>query len=219
MISHVNFFSALKLAKKACLYVGNQKIIWHQLIATSPQAVLKALDHSALEIASTLLVDYSKDWASFNPAIFSALQKVFISMDRTPVVRFRPGPPRILMVHLLGYFLLWLDGFNTISLIFQSLNTSVRNEINRPPKAPTEKVNTRRLKASIQSKGCTWNGELSICSLKIKSIKGCAQPRMIKTIQMKWRLERPKPPISPLCINLLLFSIFTHYSLSLLGVK
>ena len=61
MISHVNFFSALKLVKKACLYVVNQKIIWHELIATSPQVVLKALDHSALEIASTLLVDYSKD--------------------------------------------------------------------------------------------------------------------------------------------------------------
>ena len=49
-------------------FAENEQVIWQELISTSPQGVLKASDRSALEIASTLLADYRKDRASFNPA-------------------------------------------------------------------------------------------------------------------------------------------------------
>jgi hypothetical protein len=74
-------------------FAENEQVIWQELISTSPQGVLKASDRSALEIASTLLADYRKDRASFNPARLTALQKALASLGRTPVDRSRLAAP------------------------------------------------------------------------------------------------------------------------------
>lgn len=74
-------------------FAENEKVVWQELIGTSPQGVLKASDRSALEIASTLLADYRKDRASFNPARLTALQKALASLGRTPVDRSRLAAP------------------------------------------------------------------------------------------------------------------------------
>ena len=65
-----------------------------------------------------------------------------------------------------------------------------------------------RLTANPRLKGCTWKGEFSICSLKMKSIKGWAQPSIINTIHDKWRLDKHRPVIKLVCISLSLLSIY-----------
>ncbi len=67
--------------------------VWHELITTSPEGVLKNSDRTALEIASTLLTDYRQDRASFNTARLNALQKALASLGRTPVDRGRIAAP------------------------------------------------------------------------------------------------------------------------------
>ena len=74
-------------------HVGNQKIIWHELIATSPKGVLKNSDRTTLEIATTLLNDFRQDRASFNTSRLNALQKALASLGRTPVDRGRIAAP------------------------------------------------------------------------------------------------------------------------------
>ena len=74
-------------------HVVNLKIIWNELIVTSPKGVLKNSDRTALEIASTLLTDYRQDRASFNTARLNALQKALASLGRTPVDRGRIAAP------------------------------------------------------------------------------------------------------------------------------
>jgi hypothetical protein len=67
----------------------SESAVWYELIESSPIGVLKNSDHSALEIASTLLSDYRKDRAGFNTARLNALQKALSCLGRTPVDRGR----------------------------------------------------------------------------------------------------------------------------------
>ena len=70
--------------------------VWEELIATSPQGVLKNSDRSALEIASTLMSDFRKDRKSFSSSRMSSLQKSLSSLGRTPVDRGRLVAPEFI---------------------------------------------------------------------------------------------------------------------------
>lgn len=67
----------------------SERAVWFELIASSPIGVLKNSDHSALEIASTLLSDFRKDRKSFSSSRMSSLQKALSSLGRTPIDRGR----------------------------------------------------------------------------------------------------------------------------------
>lgn len=71
----------------------DEKTVWQELLATSPEGVLQASDSVALELAATLLADYRKDRTSFNAGRLAVLQKALSSIGRTPVDRGRVAAP------------------------------------------------------------------------------------------------------------------------------
>ena len=71
----------------------DEKSVWHELVATSPQGVLQASDAVAVELAATLLSDYRKDRVSFNSGRLGVLQKALSAIGRTPVDRSRMAAP------------------------------------------------------------------------------------------------------------------------------
>ncbi len=71
----------------------DEKSVWHELVATSPQGVLQASDAVAVELAATLLSDYRRDRTSFNSGRLGVLQKALSAIGRTPIDRSRMAAP------------------------------------------------------------------------------------------------------------------------------
>lgn len=62
------------------------------------------------------------------------------------------------------------------------------------------------------SNGWTWNGELSIWSLKMKSITGCAQPTAINKTQQTCKLAKLNPKIMVSWNRLMFFPMIRKFA-------
>ena len=66
-----------------------------------------------------------------------------------------------------------------------------------PYNDPITNVMARSIAADTRLKACTRKGESNMCSLKIQSRNGCAQPEATISTQQKCRLASDNPPIKP----------------------